>query len=233
MLRVSGLRFAYGDSGFRLAVPDFTARPGEKVALIGPSGSGKTTFLHLIAGIQTPDAGDVQYGEQSLVQMNAADRRRFRLTRLGLVFQQFELLEYLTVQDNILIGCRLSRALPLTDARRQRARQLADEVGLGDKLRRMPGALSQGERQRVAICRALLSEPQVLLADEPTGNLDPPNKRRILQLLVDDVERRGTLLVAATHDHQLLDQFDRVVDVLDWAAAGQVVESSSDAASAG
>lgn len=233
MLRVSDLRFAYGDGGFELRVPEFHAAAGEKIALIGPSGSGKTTLLHLLAGIRVPAAGEVRWGDLSISQAGAASRRRYRLTQVGLVFQEFELLEYLTVLENILIGCRLSRALRLTGERRTRAARLAAEVGLSDKLRRLPDALSQGERQRVAICRALLHEPAVVLADEPTGNLDPTNKLRILELLIADAQRRGTVFIAATHDHQLLGHFDRVIDVLAWAGDPPQDRSQHDAPTGG
>jgi ABC-type lipoprotein export system ATPase subunit len=194
-------------------VPYFEAAAGEKIALIGPSGSGKTTFLYLLAGIRSPQAGEVMLQGKPLTGQSSAACRRWRLTRMGLVFQEFELLEYLNVLDNVLIATRLSRALPLTTQRRAAAVALAQQVGLHDMLLRYPGELSQGEKQRVAICRALLFDPPLLLADEPTGNLDPANKRKILQLLVRQASERGATLIAATHDHQLLDAFDRVLDM--------------------
>jgi putative ABC transport system ATP-binding protein len=213
MVTVRDLVFAYGDDGFHLSVPSFEAAPGEKIALIGPSGSGKTTLLHLLAGIRAPRHGQVIVDGCALDKETAAARRKFRLTRMGLVFQEFELLDYLNVLDNVLITSRLSSAMPADNERRQAAVELARHVGMEDKLLRYPDELSQGEKQRVAICRALLSDPPVLLADEPTGNLDPANKRRILQLLMQYVSTRNTTLIAATHDHQLLDAFDRVVDM--------------------
>jgi putative ABC transport system ATP-binding protein len=210
---VRDLEFAYGESDFRLRVPLLTAAPGEKVALIGPSGSGKTTLLHLLAGIRTPLRGEVLLDGQSVSSATPAARRRLRLTRMGLVFQEFELLEYLNVLDNVLIATRLTPLLPLNAARRQDAVELARQVGLEDKLLRYPDKLSQGEKQRVAICRALLIHPPLLLADEPTGNLDPVNKRKIMQLLVQYAADRQTTLIAATHDYQLLEAFDRVVPI--------------------
>jgi ABC-type lipoprotein export system ATPase subunit len=213
MVIVRDLAFAYGEGGFQLRVPHFQAAAGEKVALIGPSGSGKTTFLHLLAGIRVPQSGEVSLEGKRLDAESAAACRRLRLTRMGLVFQEFELLEYLNVIDNVLIATRLSRQLLPTAARRRAAVELARQVGLEDKLLRYPGELSQGEKQRVAICRALLFDPPLLLADEPTGNLDPANKQKILQLLVAHAGQRGATLIAATHDHQLLDAFDRVLDM--------------------
>lgn len=229
MVEVVDLVFGYGAAGFRLEVPHFHAAAGERVALIGPSGSGKTTFLQLLAGIRVPARGRAVVGGSDLGRLSAAQRRRLRLTSIGLVFQEFELLEYLSVLDNILIACRLSTAMPLTADRRRVALGLAHSVGLADKLRRYPGELSQGEKQRVAICRALISTPPLILADEPTGNLDPVNKRRTLDLLLEHAVARGATLLAATHDHQLLDRFDRVVDM--QALAGP--SAQADAATSG
>jgi putative ABC transport system ATP-binding protein len=216
MLRVEAVQFSYGDGGFCLRVPHLAGEAGECLALIGPSGSGKTTFFHLVAGIRQPGSGTIELEGRRLARLSPAARRQYRLQRIGLVFQEFELLEYLHVLDNILIPCRLDRSSPLTRERRERAIQLARDVGLDDKLTRLPHALSQGERQRVALCRALVLEPPLVLADEPTGNLDPVNKQHVLDLLVNYARRRQALLMVATHDHQLLPRFDRVVDVMDW-----------------
>jgi putative ABC transport system ATP-binding protein len=136
------------------------------------------------------------------------------------VFQDFELVEYLDVLDNIVHPYRLNDALRLTRDVRAHALALAGEVGIDDKLARSVTRLSQGEKQRVAICRALLTRPPLLLADEATGNLDPANKAVVLRILLDYVERSGAALFAATHDHELLDDFDRVIDFRDFADGG-------------
>jgi ABC-type lipoprotein export system ATPase subunit len=181
-------------------------------------GSGKTTLLHLMAGILAPRRGSVVTDGVELSALGDAERRAFRVARVGLVFQEFELLEYLSVLDNVLLPYRIHPGLPLVPGVRSRALALTERMGIGDHLRRRPRHLSQGERQRAAVCRALLPEPPLLLADEPTGNLDPANKARVLDLLFEEVdlfeevERRGTTLVAVTHDHELLDRFGRVVD---------------------
>jgi putative ABC transport system ATP-binding protein len=216
MIRVDNVRFAYGEGGFALRIPHWQAEAGEAVALIGPSGSGKTTFFHLVAGIRQPRSGFIELEGKRLDQLPPAQRRLHRLLRIGLVFQEFELLEYLSVLDNILIACRLHRSNRLTRQQRQRALELAGLVGLADKVQRLPRALSQGERQRVALCRALLMQPPLILADEPTGNLDPSNKLRVLDLLLESARHHNALLLVATHDHQLLPRFDRVVDVVEW-----------------
>ena len=182
------------------------------MAIIGPSGCGKTTLLGLLTGNLVPRSGRVVVSETEISGLTDAERRRFRVTRMGLVFQSLALVEYLDVLDNILHCYRITNALRLDDAVRNRARSLARELGLADKLRRPVGALSQGERQRVAIGRALLSKPDVLLADEATGNLDPANKGRILDLLFAQLDEDRSTLIAVTHDHELLPRFDRVLD---------------------
>jgi len=212
MLKIRSLEFAYSDGGFRLRIPELDMAPGERVAVIGPSGSGKTTLLNLISGIVVPDRGSVQVGGEMVNQLNDRARRSFRLRHIGFVFQDFELLDYLSVLDNILHPYRIGAALKLDRSVRDRARTLAEKLGVADKLSRHPGHLSQGERQRVAICRALLPARRLILADEATGNLDPENKLRILDLLFKSVEACGAPLLAVTHDHELLGQFDRVVD---------------------
>jgi putative ABC transport system ATP-binding protein len=212
VIRIHDLEFRYPQGDFTLTIPSLVIERGRKVGIIGASGSGKTTLLHLIAGIATPASGRIETGGKPLAQLDDAARRAFRIREIGLVFQEFELLEYLNVLDNILLPYRTSAALRLDAAVRDRACALAQSVGLADKLRTPSTQLSQGEKQRVAVCRALIAEPTLLLADEPTGNLDPANKGRVLDILVDYVEAHAATLVMVTHDHDLLDRFDRVID---------------------
>ena len=212
MINVNALAFYYQKDGFRLNVPEFTVEKKEKVAVIGSSGSGKTTFLNLIAGIITPNAGMVRVGDVSISDLNDSRRRDFRITHMGFVFQDFELLDYLNVLDNILHPYRITGALKLDKSVKKRAALLAEEMGIGDKLKRKAADLSQGEKQRAAICRALLPKPKLILADEATGNLDPENKTLIMDLLFRAVEEHDATLLAVTHDHELLKRFDRVID---------------------
>ncbi|MEE8477865.1 MAG: ABC transporter ATP-binding protein, partial [Gemmatimonadales bacterium] len=212
MISISNLEFNYPSGDFRLSIPDLTIGEGETVAFIGPSGSGKTTLLNLIAGIVAPGRGTVITAGSAIHSMSDRERRAFRVRRVGLVFQEFELLEYLSVLDNILLPYRISPALELTAAVRQRAVALAGEVGMASLLHRYPERLSQGERQRVAVCRAVLPQPGLILADEPTGNLDPANKTKVLDILFRFAEVQRSTLVAVTHDHDLLDRFDRAID---------------------
>jgi len=216
VIKIRDLQFSYPGGEFRLDIPSFDVGPGEKLAVIGPSGSGKTTLLNLVAGIVTPARGKVRVADVEVSALSDALRRAFRIRQIGFVFQDFELLDYLNVLDNILHPYRITNAMHLTAKVRERARMLADRMGIGDKLGRHANDLSQGEKQRVAICRALLPEPRLLVADEATGNLDPRNKGVILDLLFDSVDAHGATLLAVTHDHELLPRFDRVVDFADY-----------------
>ena len=216
MIEIRSLEFSYPGSDFSLCIPDFHVGVQEKVAVIGPSGSGKTTLLNLVAGILVPEQGAVSCGGSEVSALGDAARRDFRITRIGFVFQDFELLDYLNVLDNVLHPYRITKALKLTKEVRDRAGELLQQMGLGDKLARGVERLSQGEKQRVAICRALLPAPQLVLADEATGNLDPRSKGHILDLLFDVVQAHGSTLLAVTHDHELLPRFDRTVDFNDF-----------------
>ena len=216
MIRIEQLSFQYPATDFHLQIPSFEVGAGEKVAVIGPSGSGKTTLLNLVAGILVPDSGHVQVNEISVSELNDAERRNFRIAHIGQVFQAFELIDYLNVLDNILHPYRITRSLKLTPRVRLHADTLAEHMGIDDKLTRRIDRLSQGEKQRVAICRALLPAPRLILADEATGNLDPRNKQQILELLFQSVEEHEATLLAVTHDHELLPHFDRVIDFHDF-----------------
>ena len=212
MIQITDLEFAYPGSDFRLRIPRLTIETGQTTALIGPSGSGKTTLLNLVAGIGAPSSGQVVTNGVEVSSLGEAARRDFRIGNIGLVFQEFELLEHLDVLDNILLPCRITSAVSIRKSHRDRAAELARELGLKDKLRRYVRKLSQGERQRVALCRALLLEPPLLLCDEPTGNLDPVNREHVLDILFDYVRRHGTTLLTVTHDHDLLPRFDKTID---------------------
>jgi putative ABC transport system ATP-binding protein len=218
MIELDDLCFRYPEGDFELRVPKLEVRRGERVALVGPSGSGKTTLLHVIAGLATPERGSIRTAGVDLAGLDDARRRSFRIQHVGLVFQEFELLEYLSVLDNVLLPYRMHPALRLTPDVRERAHALATSVGIGEQLARRPAQLSHGERQRAAVCRALVVEPELLLADEPTGNLDPRNKGRVLDLLLAYSRERSATLLTVTHDHDLLDRFGRAIDVKTFQA---------------
>lgn len=216
MIHISSLEFQYPSGEFRLKMPEFTIEKSEKVAIIGPSGSGKTTLLNLVAGIIVPSKGAIVVDDTKVNELSDSERRDFRITNIGFVFQDFELLDYLNILDNILHPYRISGALKLDRDVRSRAVKLAEDLGISDMLKRPANDLSQGERQRAAICRALLPWPKLILADEATGNLDPVNKTRILDLLCRSVDDHEATLLAVTHDYELLARFDRVVDFQDF-----------------
>ncbi|MFO0979195.1 MAG: ABC transporter ATP-binding protein [Planctomycetaceae bacterium] len=211
MISIQQIQFTYPDGPFSLEIPQLAVGTAESVAIVGPSGSGKTTLLNIVAGILTVRQGTVQVGSTTVTQLNDAARRLFRLQNIGLVFQDFQLLDYLDVRNNVLLPCRIHPQVRLTTAIRQRADELLTAVGLMPLANRSVTRLSQGERQRVALCRALLLSPQVVLADEPTGNLDPVNAQKIVELLLSEAKRSNATLMMVTHDHTLLSRFDRVI----------------------
>ncbi len=215
-IRLRGVEFAYGDD-FALSVPELAIEEQQKVALLGPSGCGKTTLLNLLCGLLQPAQGQVQVLGRELTQLSDRQCRAFRVSQLGLVFQQFELLEYLTGWENLLLPYRINPALQLDQDALQRAQQLVATLGLGSKIQRRPDRLSQGEQQRVALGRALVHEPKCLLCDEPTGNLDPKSTLTALDLLFEQAARLQSTVVVVTHNHQILDRFDRVIDVGEWS----------------
>ncbi|MEM6470282.1 MAG: ABC transporter ATP-binding protein [Planctomycetota bacterium] len=233
MIELSDLEFAYSHQEFSLRVDHFRVDAGRQVALIGPSGSGKSTLLNLMAGIFAPHKGSVIVDGRELGSLSSSERSDLRITSIGLVFQSFELLEYLTVLDNLLLPYRLSSSLNLTAEARHRAVELSQRLEISTKLNRYPSQLSQGERQRVAIGRALVTRPVLLLADEPTGNLDPHNKKQVVDLILDNATQQNVALVMVTHDYSLLDRFETLYEVgvsssdQKWAEVTAVNDSMS------
>lgn len=210
-VRVSGLEFQYpGSQGFTLEVPKLDIVSGSCAAIVGPSGSGKTTLLALLAGILSPRTGSIRVGDVDVSRLGETARRRFRMQQVGQVFQAFELLEYLTITQNVLLP-RYIESSPDGPSRR-RASELLESVGLAEKAGARPAELSHGERQRVAVCRAMLNQPTLLLADEPTGNLDQGNKQIVVDLLIRQARDQGSTLLMVTHDRGMLGSFEQVID---------------------
>jgi len=190
-----------------LAGVDLEIRSGELVALLGPSGSGKSTLLNLISGLDRPDAGDIWVSGQPVNRLGERERTLFRRRHVGFVYQFFNLLPTLSVIENILLPLELNG---LDDADgRHRARQLLERVGLQGMQERFPDTLSGGEQQRVAITRALVHQPGLLLADEPTGNLDEATGERVLEVLDSLVRQQGVTLLVATHSRRVAAMCDR------------------------
>ncbi len=191
---------------------------GDFVAVRGASGCGKSTLLSLIGGLALPTSGTVSVLEQEISSMNSADRANFRATHVGFVFQMFHLLPYLNVMENVLVAARPTHQ----EEDQQKATELLEQFSLQDRLWHRPAQLSAGERQRVAMARALLAQPGLLLADEPTGNLDPGNSVTVLQLMQQFHEQGGTILLV-THDEQAASFASRSIVL----GAGQLVPDSA------
>ena len=217
VLTIDDVQFDYpaargeGD-GFSFRLGGLSVDRGETVAVIGPSGCGKSTLLRLAAGTLRPRTGTVRLDGVDLAGLGEAAMRALRLRSIGFVFQDFRLLDHLDVEENAMLPFRLG-GLRADAAARTRVVDLLERLGIGHLRRRPIGRLSHGERQRTAIARALATDPGLVLADEPTGNLDPSNKRVILEALLGAARDRDAALLAVTHDHDLLDAFDRVIDL--------------------
>jgi putative ABC transport system ATP-binding protein len=187
----------------------FEVRQGEAVAIVGASGSGKSTLLGLLAGLDVPTSGRAWIGGEDLFALSEDGRARLRGRMVGFVFQSFQLLPALTALENVMLPLELSGG---ADAGR-RAREVLERVGLGERLGHYPRQLSGGEQQRVAVARAFVTEPRVLFADEPTGNLDSETGEHVIELLFEMNRERGTTLVLVTHDMELARRCDRRIHI--------------------
>ncbi|GLY74479.1 ABC transporter ATP-binding protein [Actinoallomurus iriomotensis] len=221
VLRAVRLRKEYGrDAGLVRAVDevDLEVRPGETVAVVGPSGCGKSTLLHLLGGLERPTGGEVHLDGRRLDRMSETQLSGVRRKSLGFVFQAFHLVDELTARENVELPALLA-GVPSRTARR-RASALLERVGLADRAGHLPAALSGGQRQRVAVARALIGRPLVVLADEPTGNLDSAATAAVLRLF-GSLRAEGQTLVIVTHDSRIAATADRVITMRDGALAGE------------
>ena len=211
MLKLENVKKTYAQpDGSRVPILDidnFNIDAGEQVVLIGPSGCGKTTMLHTIAGITKPDSGTVIIDGIELTKFSEAARDRIRANKLGYVFQTFNLLPGFSACENVLLGMTFAQGKVST----ARAKSLLKKIGLGHRLNNKPHQLSVGEQQRVAIARALANRPALLLADEPTANVDPGNQKQIIDLIVENCREENVALLMVTHSMEVADRFDRVV----------------------
>lgn len=216
LVRAQGVHKSYRLGHQALAVlrgVDLAVPRGAFLALRGASGAGKSTLLHLLGGLDTPNAGDIWFAGQSLAHLSGAGLAKLRNQQIGFVFQAYHLLPELDALENVCLPARMARVpAPAAVAR---GRQLLQRVGLGDRLEHRPYELSGGEQQRVAIARALINEPELVLADEPTGNLDSHTGEDIIELLCElHAERKATLLIA-THDAKVAARAPQVVELVD------------------
>ena len=217
VLRARGLRKEYGrEAGLVRAVDgvDLDVAAGETVAVMGPSGCGKSTLLHLLGGLDRPTAGEIWVAGRRVDQMTERALARLRRDAVGFVFQAFHLMDELTAAENVELPALLAGRSPR--AARRRAADLLDQVGLADRAKFLPSALSGGQRQRVAIARALVSDPQVVMADEPTGNLDSEATLDVLRLF-ETLHNAGQTLVVVTHDSRIAATADRMISMRDGA----------------
>jgi putative ABC transport system ATP-binding protein len=191
----------------------FTVQPGQLVALRGRSGSGKTTLLNIVGGLDRPDSGSVRVAGKDVTAMSDHDRLRLRRTSVAFIFQSFGLIPILSAAENVGVPLRIAGVAPRD--REARVRLMLDIVGLGDHARQRPGELSGGQQQRVAIARALAGSPEVLLADEPTGQLDSETAKQIMRLLRAVVQSEGVTALVATHDPSLISIADSVLELQD------------------
>jgi len=189
-----------------LDIKEFHVAPGEQVVLMGRSGCGKTTLLHVISGISRPDAGIVRIDGTDITRLNEHSRDRFRANKIGYVFQTFNLLPGFSALENVLLGMSFGQGR--VDA--QRARDLLERVGLKHRLSHRPAMLSVGEQQRVAVARALANRPKLLLADEPTANVDAGHQRQIIDLVRGTCREENVSLLLVTHTPEVAEQFERV-----------------------
>jgi putative ABC transport system ATP-binding protein len=213
LLRVRGLSKAYREAGREHTIfegLDLTISEGTFAVVMGRSGAGKSTLLNLISGIDRPDAGTVTVGAAELTALSDKERTRFRRRHVGFVFQAFNLIPTLTAAENVLLPLELSGAAG--DAERKRAHRLLGAVDLADRADSFPDRLSGGEQQRVAVARALAHRPRLVLADEPTGNLDYDTGEQVLSVLAQLASEQNTTLLVATHDRAVLPYADRVLD---------------------
>jgi putative ABC transport system ATP-binding protein len=223
MLSISGLQKAFvspdGERKMIVDIAAFELEAGRQLALRGESGSGKTTFLHLIAGILAADRGSILFEGRDVAQLGEADRDRLRAASIGYIFQTFNLLQGFTCVENVLLGMSFGPG-----ADRSRAAKMLERVGLGHRLDHLPRQLSTGQQQRVAVARALANRPKLVLADEPTGNLDHRNGREALALIRETCRENQAALLLVSHDPEVLGSFE---DTRDFAALNLALKETA------
>lgn len=213
LIQITDLKFTYPTGSFSLDVSSLALETGTSLALTGPSGCGKSTLANLIAGILLPTSGTVTVAGTDIPALTDSQRRAFRIANIGILFQDFGLLDYLTALDNILLPYHINPAQPLTPEARDRATSLAATLGIAGLLNKKPAHLSGGEQQRVALARALVTNPKLLIADEPTGNLDPANAKKTTALLLATTTDHNTTLLTITHDPAVARSHTKTLDL--------------------
>ena len=213
ILQIEDLKFWYTVKGFQLEISNLKINKGSKVAILGKSGSGKTTLAHLISGILKPQSGLIRFMGQDISNLSDGERRAYRIKNIGFIFQEFELIEYLSVLDNLILPYKLNKSLSLNEETINRAKAIAGRIEIENKLHKYPNQLSGGERQRLATARALITSPALVIADEPTGNLDTQTANKVLNEIINQSSKSNSTLLMITHDPRLLESFDQVIDL--------------------
>ena len=214
LIQAKGLSKIYGSGENQVVALDkanLTIAPGDFISIIGPSGSGKSTLLHLLSGLDHPTSGSLTYDGQEIYTLSDKELSAFRRRQMGFIFQQFNLLPVLTARENILMPLLLDKKQPDEGY----LNQLAELLGLRERLDHLPHELSGGQQQRVAIARALIAQPEVIFADEPTGNLDSRSGGEVMELLKGIRDRMGKTLVIITHDNRIAAAADRQLTIMD------------------
>ncbi|MED5458050.1 MAG: ABC transporter ATP-binding protein [Verrucomicrobiota bacterium] len=213
ILQIRDLHFQYPASDFKIEISDIKITQGSKIAISGKSGSGKTTLIHLISGILRPQSGEILFYDKSITDMNDKEIRKHRISNIGFIFQEFELLEYLNVMDNLILPYKINKSLVLDAEIKDKAKEIANRIGIGNKLDQHPKQLSGGERQRLAIARALITSPPLIIADEPTGNLDEKTSNIVMDEITDQVSYTNSTLIMISHNIELISSFDEIIDI--------------------
>lgn len=213
ILQIRDLHFQYPASDFKIEISDIKITQGSKIAISGKSGSGKTTLIHLISGILKPQSGEILFYDESITDMNDKEIRKHRILNIGFIFQEFELLEYLNVMDNLILPYKINKSLVLDAEIKDKAKEIANRIGIGNKLDQHPKQLSGGERQRLAIARALITSPPLIIADEPTGNLDEKTSNIVMDEITDQVSYTNSTLIMISHNNELISSFDEIIDI--------------------
>ncbi|MCH2209463.1 MAG: ABC transporter ATP-binding protein [Lentisphaerales bacterium] len=212
LLKITGLKKSYkspdGQINQVIDIPNFELASSSEIALIGRSGTGKSTFLNIICGILNADEGDVYIKGTSLSSLKESAKDRFRAQYIGYIFQTFNLLQNFTALENVLIGMRFAGKVD-----KNKAIEVLDKVGLADRINYKPTQLSTGQQQRVAVARALVNQPELVIADEPTGNLDPEHALTAMKLIRDLCQENNAGLLVVSHDKELISSFDRIEDL--------------------
>ena len=213
ILQIRDLHFQYPASDFKIEISCIKITQGSKIAISGKSGSGKTTLIHLISGILKPQSGEILFYDKSITDMSEKEIRKHRISNIGFIFQEFELLEYLNVMDNLILPYKINKSLVLDAEIKDKAKEIANRIGIGNKLDQHPKQLSGGERQRLAIARALITSPPLIIADEPTGNLDEKTSNIVMDEITDQVSYTNSTLIMISHNNELISSFDEIIDI--------------------